>query len=184
MVSRSAPAPGTGMQWLCTCLVCKSMSCTLDIISLSHHAFSMALPLGNRALAVPCRGFHTPILGAAVILDVLSRKNACTQAETPHSEFDTHYAHLQSQKLYETHVPTTPFQKAILVCGSAFGSFVAPERDSESTDTMLLLLLLFGIEWGGGGGGGVGHHPPFPYISIISKPIHSWKQDVRQLVSP
>ena len=121
--------------WVFYSLVCKER--VIQILSLSHHrkhaSVIMALPLDSRALAVPFRVFRTPRLRSRAAV-TLSRRSASTQTESPHSEFNTYYARLQSQKLYDAHIPTTPFQKAILMCGSAIGSFVAPERDSESTN--------------------------------------------------
>lgn len=123
--------------WVFYSLVCKERVIQ-PILSLSHHrkhasVLNMALPLDSRALAVPFRVFCTPRLRSRAAVTP-SRRSTSTQTESPHTEFNTYYAHLQSQKLYDTHIPTTPFQKAILMCGSAIGSFVAPERDSESTN--------------------------------------------------
>jgi len=109
---------------------------TTNIISFTSQKTcicNMALPLDSRALAVPFRVFRTPRLRSRAAVTP-SRRSTSTQTESPHSEFNTYYARLQSQKLYDTHIPTTPFQKVILMCGSAIGSFVAPERDSESTN--------------------------------------------------
>lgn len=109
---------------------------TTNIISFTSQKTcicNMALPLDSRALAVPFRVYCTPRLRSRAAVTP-SRRSTSTQTESPHSEFNTYYARLQSQKLYDTHIPTTPFQKAILMCGSAIGSFVAPERDSESTN--------------------------------------------------
>lgn len=109
---------------------------TTNIISFTSQKTcicTMALPLDSRALAVPFRVFCTPRLRSRAAVTP-SRRSTSTQTESPHSEFNTYYARLQSQKLYDTHIPTTPFQKAILMCGSAIGSFVAPEQDSEPTN--------------------------------------------------